>query len=67
MHNIAFRVVRLIEAPNFQTLHQICGTKLLPDLPVDDHESAADIYRQWFTNNQVCYYGVVGVELERVQ
>lgn len=64
---VGFVIVNVEYASNFSDLHFIYGKKLLPMLEEDDHLGAAKIYREIYSDNLVCYHGVVGLELKKIE
>lgn len=57
-------VVGLSYAPDFQTLYDMFGHELLPN--VYNREDAAIIYSKWFKKKDIQDNGVVGVEIRVV-
>ena len=62
--SLPYRIVQVVHATSFVELHKIFETKLLPDIPASDHEAAANVYRKWFSDEDVYKYGVVGIVLQ---
>ena len=60
-----FEVVNLHLVHNFKQLYYRFGHKLLP--LVDDAETAAKIYGQWFRDELIQNHHVIGVELKYIK
>lgn len=60
---VAFQVVSLVLANNFDILYSNLGRLLLPIPPLT---SASDLYSQFYTEHKIQKHGVVGVGLKKV-